>query len=98
VPISEAERRAIERFGSPTAVAQRFAEEGVGDAGAELAAVGFALLLAPLYFVSAAALKYGLGVSLLFDPVEVLLLSGPARLRVFNMVSSVVFFGGLVLA
>lgn len=66
-PNPEAEHRTIERFGSPAVVAQRFDEEGVGD-GNGLAGVALALLLAPLYFVSAATLKYGLGISFLFDP------------------------------
>ncbi len=37
----------------------------------KLAGIGFALPLAPLYFVSASLLKYGLGIGLLFDPLEV---------------------------
>lgn len=39
----------------------------------KLAGVGLVLLLAPLYFVSASLLKYGLGVGFLFDPLESLL-------------------------
>jgi hypothetical protein len=54
---------------------------GVGRVGEEemvlrdyrLAGLGVALLLAPLYFVSASLLKYGLGVGLLFDPLETFL-------------------------
>ncbi|MGH3148105.1 MAG: hypothetical protein ACRDTR_20150 [Rubrobacter sp.] len=63
----------------------------------KLAGVGFVLLLAPLYFVCASLLKYGLGVGFLFDPVA-FLLSEPERRYVFNLVSPVVFLGGLVLA
>jgi hypothetical protein len=63
----------------------------------KLAGVGFVLLLAPLYFVSASLLKYGLGVGFLFDPLE-FFLSQPGRRYVFNLVSPVVFLGGLVLA
>jgi len=63
-----------------------------------LARAGFALLLAPLFFVVASLLKYGLGVGLLFDPLESAFLSDPERLRVFNVVSPVVFLGGLCLA
>lgn len=62
-----------------------------------LAWVGFALLLAPLYFVSASLLKYGLGIGLLFDPLEAFL-SVSQRREVFNLVSPVVFLGGLGLA
>lgn len=63
----------------------------------KLAEVGFALLLAPLYFVSASLLKYGLGVGLLFDPLEAFL-SVSQRREVFNVVSPAVFLGGLGLA
>ena len=62
-----------------------------------LAGLGVALLLAPLYFVSASLLKYGLGVGLLFDPLEAFL-SVAQRRDVFNLVSPVVFLGGLGLA
>ncbi len=63
----------------------------------KLAGAGFVLLLAPLYFVSASLLKYGLGVGFLFDPLE-FFLSEPGRRYVFNLISPVVFLGGLVLA
>ena len=36
----------------------------------KLAGIGFVLLLAPLFFVSASLLKYGLGIGVLFDPLE----------------------------
>ncbi len=62
-----------------------------------LAVVGFVLLLAPLYFVSASLLKYGLGVGFLFDPLEAVL-SVAGRREVFNLISPVVFLGGLCLA
>jgi hypothetical protein len=62
-----------------------------------LAVIGFVLLLAPLYFVSASLLKYGLGVGLLFDPLEAFL-SVAGRRDVFNAVSPVVFLGGLGVA
>jgi hypothetical protein len=70
-------------------------EVGVNDH--KLAGLGFALLLAPLFFVSASLLKYGLGVGFLFDPLGSLL-SDPQRLQVFNLISPVVFLGGLILA
>src|SRR5687768_14282522 len=62
-----------------------------------LAGIGFVLLLAPLYFVSASLLKYGLGVAFLFDPLETVL-SVAGRREVFNLVSPVVFLGGLCVA
>ena len=62
-----------------------------------LAVVGLVLVLAPLYFVSASLLKYGLGIGLLFDPLTVFL-STSGRWVVFNVVSPFVFFGGLGLA
>jgi hypothetical protein len=63
----------------------------------KLAGIGFAFLLAPLFFVSTSLLKYGLGIGILFDPLEAFL-SDSERLRVFNLVSPVVFLGGLGLA
>jgi hypothetical protein len=71
-------------------------EVGVNDY--KLAGAGFALLLAPLYFVTASLLKYGLGIGLLFDPLDKTLMSHPENLRIFNLVSPVVFLGGLSLA
>jgi hypothetical protein len=62
-----------------------------------LAGIGFVLLLAPLYFISASLLKYGLGVGLLFDPLEAFL-SISERREISNLVSPVVFLGGLGLA
>jgi hypothetical protein len=63
----------------------------------KLAGAGFILLLAPLYFVAASLLKYGVGVGFLFEPLEYFL-SEPGRRQVFNLVSPVVFLGGLGLA
>lgn len=62
-----------------------------------LAGLGMALLLAPLYFVFASLLKYGLGVGVLFDPMEAFL-SVAQRREVFNLVSPLLFLGGLGLA
>jgi hypothetical protein len=62
-----------------------------------LAWAGLALLSAPLFFVAASLLKYELGIGFLFDPLESLL-SEPGRQHVFNLVSPVVFLGGLCLA
>jgi hypothetical protein len=85
----------------PTAAAQRIMShmnrrEAVMQ-NRRLAAIGFVLLLAPLYFVSASLLKYELGVGFLFDPLEAAL-SVAGRREVFNLVSPVVFLGGLSLA
>ena len=62
-----------------------------------LAKTGLILTLPPLYFVLAAVLKYGFGVGFLFDPLD-RFLSDPWRLRVFNIISPVVFLGGLLFA
>lgn len=84
-----------------TAVAQRvkpradYREVAMYDR--KLAVVGTVFLLAPLYFVSASFLKYGLGIGFLFDPLEAFL-SASGRWVVFNVVSPFVFFGGLGLA
>ena len=62
-----------------------------------LAVVGSLLLLAPLYFVSASLLQYGLGIGFMFDPLEAIF-SVAGRRVVFNVVSPFVFLGGLCLA
>jgi hypothetical protein len=84
-----------------TAVAQRIMpradHEEVTMYDRKLAVVGLVLLLAPLYFVSASLLKYGLGIGFLFDPLEAFL-SVAGRRNVFNVVSPIVFLGGLSLA
>lgn len=82
-----------------TALAERIRanHEEVMMQGRRLAVVGFVLLLAPLYFVSASLLKYGLGVGLLFDPLEAFL-SVAGRREVFNLISPIVFLGGLCVA
>ena len=70
-------------------------EVGVNDY--KLAGLGFALLLAPLFFVAASLLKYGLGIGFLFDPLEYFL-SEPGRRYFFNLISPIAFLGGLGLA
>lgn len=85
-----------------TALAER-GSDGANDEEAvmkdyKLAAIGFVLLLAPLYFVSASLLKYGMGIGFLFDPLDRAFLSDPERLHVFNLVSPVVSLDGLVVA
>jgi len=62
-----------------------------------LALAGLVLLSAPLFFVAASLLKYELGIGFLFDPL-VAYLSDPGRQHVFNLISPVVFLGGLSLA
>ena len=64
----------------------------------KLAGAGFALLFAPLYFVTASLLNYGLGIGFLFEPLEKALISDPENLRVFNLVSPLVFLGGFGVA
>lgn len=71
-------------------------EVGVNDH--KLAGIGVAFLAAPLFFVAASLLKYELGIGFLFDPLGKALMSDPGRLHVFNLVSPVVFLGGLGLA
>ena len=84
-----------------TAVAQRIMSRAdhqeVAMNDRRLAVVGFVLLLAPLYFVSASLLKYELGIGFLFDPLEAFL-SVAGRRVVFNVISPFVFLGGLSLA
>jgi hypothetical protein len=84
-----------------TAVAERrrgrVEDKGVSMSDYKMAGLGFVLLLAPLFFVAASLLKYGLGVEFLFDPLDAFL-SDPQRLRVFNLISPVAFLGGLGLA
>jgi hypothetical protein len=84
-----------------TAVAQRIMSRAdhqeVAMHDRRLAVVGLALLLAPLYFVTASLLKYGLGIGFLFDPLEAFL-SVAGRRVVFNVISPFVFLGGLSLA
>ena len=86
-----------------TAVAQRIEERGLARNGGvsvserRLALTGLALLAAPLYFVAASLLKYELGIGFPFDPLEALV-SEPGRRYVFDLISPVVFLGGLCLA
>lgn len=64
----------------------------------KLAGIGFVLVLAPLLFVFASLSKYGLGIGLFFDPLDKVLMSNPETLHVFNLVSPIVFLGGLGVA
>jgi hypothetical protein len=86
-----------------TAAAERIAERrkarqrGMDVNERRLVWAGLILLLAPLFFVTASLLKYELGIGFLFDPLEAIL-SEPGRRYVFNLVSPVVFLGGLILA
>ena len=84
-----------------TAVAQRM-DERKSDGEVQvrerrLAEVGFVLVLAPLFFVCASLMKYELGIGFLFDPLESLL-SDPATRQAFNLISPVMFLGGLGVA
>jgi len=84
-----------------TAIAQRIRPRGDHEELAMYdrrpAVIGLVLILAPLYFVSASLLKYGLGIGFMFDPLEAFL-SISGRRVVFNVVSPFVFLGGLCLA
>lgn len=90
--ISDLARTAVEQRNTP-----RADHEEVAMYDRRLAVVGSLLLLAPLYFVSASLLKYGLGIGFMFDPLEAIL-SVAGRRVVFNVVSPFVFLGGLCLA
>jgi hypothetical protein len=87
-----------------TAAVQRIHERRrMKDEEAEMnehrsAGIGLILLAAPLLFVAASLLKYELGIGLLFDPLDKALMSDPENLHVFNLVSPLVFLGGLGLA
>jgi hypothetical protein len=61
----------------------------------KLAGIGFVLLLASLSFVFASLLKYGFGIGLFFDPLDEALMSDPEKLHAFNLLSPIVFLGGL---
>jgi hypothetical protein len=87
-----------------TAVVERVEERKLGRNGEvevnerRLAWAGLALLAAPLFFVVASLLKYELGIGYLFDPLDSALMSDSESLSIFNLVSPVVFLGGLGLA
>lgn len=61
------------------------------------AMIGFLFALPPLFFVTAAVLKYGLGIGFIFDPLASFL-ADPERLRLFNIISPILFLGGLIMA
>lgn len=63
----------------------------------KLASLGLLLVLPAFYFVSASILKYGLGIGYPFDALDIFY-SNPRRLRIFNLVSPIVFLGSLCLA
>jgi hypothetical protein len=88
---------------SSTAVAERIDERKLAGQREvkmnerRLAWAGVVLLSAPLFFVVASLLKYELGIGFLFDPLDAFL-SDRGRQQVFNVISPVVFLGGLGLA
>lgn len=63
----------------------------------KMAGLGFLLILPALLFVTAAVLKYGLGWGYLFDALGVFY-SDPSRRLLFNLISPILFLGGLFLA
>ena len=93
VALDLASTAAVERIAERRKARQR----GVDVNERRLVWAGLILLLAPLFFVTASLLKYELGIGFLFDPLEAVL-SEPGRRYVFNLVSPVVFLGGVILA
>ena len=62
-----------------------------------LAGIGFVLLVVPLFFVVSQVLKYELGIGFLADPLEAFL-ADPGRAKIFDLLSPLLFLGGLGLA
>ena len=62
-----------------------------------LAEIGFVLLVVPLFFVVSQVLKYELGIGFLADPLEAFL-ADPGRAKIFDLLSPILFLGGLGLA
>jgi hypothetical protein len=62
-----------------------------------LALSGLAFATPALYFVSASLLKFHLGVNQPYSPLESLL-ADPDRFHAFNLLSPIIFLGGLALA
>ena len=59
--------------------------------------IGLIVMMPAVYFVSANILKYGFGLSFLAEPLEVFYLDAEI-LKVFNLISPIIFLGGLSLA
>ena len=59
--------------------------------------IGIFVMLPAVYFVSANILKYGFGIPFLAEPLEIFYLNADA-LKVFNVISPIIFIGGLTLA
>lgn len=57
--------------------------------------VGMIMIFPAVYFISASILKYSFGVSILFYPLEVFF-SSYEMLRVFNLISPLIFLSGLL--
>lgn len=69
-----------------------------GISRSTFALIGLGLIITPLYFVTAAVLKYGFGVGLFFDPLAAFF-ANPQRLRFLNfVVTPLLFFGGSLVA
>jgi hypothetical protein len=69
-----------------------------GVSRSKMAWFGFALIIAPFYFVAAAVLKYGFGVGLFFDPLAAFF-ADPQRLWFLNaLLTPILLFGGSLLA
>jgi transcriptional regulator with XRE-family HTH domain len=57
--------------------------------------VGLIMVFPAVYFISASILKYNFGISFLFDPLEIFF-SSYEMLRIFNLISPVIFVFGLL--
>lgn len=57
--------------------------------------VGLLMIFPATYFISASILKYNLGVSFLFDPLEIFF-SSYEMLKIFNLLSPAIFLFGLL--
>ena len=57
--------------------------------------VGLMMVFPAVYFISASILKYNFGISFLFDPLEIFF-SSYEMLRIFNLISPVIFVFGLL--
>jgi transcriptional regulator with XRE-family HTH domain len=56
--------------------------------------LGLIIIFPAIYFISASVLKYNLGISVFFDPLE-FFYSSSERLKYFNLISPLIFLSGL---
>jgi len=62
------------------------------------AVIGILAILAPLYFAAAAILKEAAGIGIFFEPLERLFYADRETLRIWNVVSPLVFLSGMFFA